>query len=235
MYTGIEFNGKHSYKDFGLYISERNIGNPSKIKRQERVPFSNTVFDFSGIYGGQEYEERLLIYTFEVAYNEKSVAYYLYETQAINWLMSVDKKIKLTDDLIPGYYFLAELVDGPGSDFKWVGGSLTVQFMAYPFKISNLLEGHDIWDEFNFLLDYAQITDFEIKGSKEVTLYNNGASVVKPTIVASAPMQVVKEGITYNIPAGESQSYDFMLSHLENKLTITGNGTISFRFRKELI
>ena len=63
MYTGIEFNGKHSLGDFGLTVSNREIGYPSKIKRQERVPFSNTVYDFSNLYGGQEYEERSITYT----------------------------------------------------------------------------------------------------------------------------------------------------------------------------
>lgn len=235
MYSGIEINGKHSYRDLGLYISERNIGYPSKIKNQERVPYSNTVYDFSGIYGGQEYEERTLQYTFEIAYREKSNDYYIYETQAVNWLMSIDKKVELKDDLVPGYYFLAEIVDGPGSDFKWVGGSLSVTFTAYPFKIGNLYEGNDIWDEFNFLLDYAQITEFEVNGTKDVTLYNNGASVVKPTILASDDMQIKKDGITYNIPSGESDSYDFVLPHLENRLTIIGSGRIQFLYRKELL
>lgn len=234
-FTGIESNGKHSYKDFGLYISERNIGYPSKIKIQERIPYSNEVFDFSGIYGGQEYEERTLEYTFEIAYGEKAKSYYMYETQVINWLMNINKKTPFKDDLIPGYYFLAEAVEGPGSDFKWIGGSLSVSFTAYPFKIGELYEGNDIWDTFNFLLDYAQITDFTVNGSKEVTLFNPGASVVKPTIKASNEMQIKKNGITYNIPAGTSESYDFVLYYLENKLTITGNGTIQFLFRKELL
>lgn len=235
MFKGIEINGKHSYRDFGLYISERTIGNPSKIKIQERIPFSNTVYDFSGIYGGQEYEERSLQYTFEIAYRDKSKDYYVYETEVINWLMNINRKTELKDDLIPGYYFLAEVVDGPGSDFKWVGGSLSVTLTAYPFKIGEHYEGNDIWDTFNFLLDYAQITDFEVNGRKEVVLYNPGASVVKPKILSSNSMQLIKDGITYNVPAGESQSYDFVLPVLENKVTIIGNGRIQFLFRKELI
>ena len=61
---GITFNGKHSYKDFGLLVKERNIDNPSKIKTKERIPYSNQIFDFSKIYGVQEYEERSISYVF---------------------------------------------------------------------------------------------------------------------------------------------------------------------------
>src|SRR5690606_11203503 len=63
---GITFGEKHSYIDFGLTVAERSIGNPRKIKIKERVPFSNQVYDFSGIYGDQEYEERPLTYVFNV-------------------------------------------------------------------------------------------------------------------------------------------------------------------------
>ncbi|WP_062105209.1 phage tail family protein [Bacillus niameyensis] len=235
MFTGIEFNGKHSYKDFGLTISDREIGNPSKIKNTERVPYSDIVYDFSEIYGGQEYSERILKYTFEIAYRDKSKDYYFYETEVINWLMSTNQKGMLKDDLIPGYYFLAEIEDGPSSNFKWVGGSLQVEFTAYPFKISELDEGNDIWDEFNFLLDYAQKTKFKVNGTLHVTLYNPGTRTAKPVIKATEPMTMLMGNKTFNIPAGESQSYDFLLREPKNKITITGNGEISFHFRKELI
>src|SRR5699024_9067219 len=160
--------------------------------------------------------------------------YYIHETEVINWLMGINHQTQLKDDFIPGYYFMAEVVDGPNSDFKWVGGSLSVNFTAYPFKIGELYEGHDIWDEFNFILDYAQLTDFVINGTKQVTLYNPGISVIKPKIISSAEMQIVKDGMTFDIPAGESDSYDFLLPKLENEMTITGNGNIRFLFRKEL-
>lgn len=234
MFKGIEFNGKHSYRDFGLTISEHNIGNPSKIKNTERIPYSNVEYDFSNIYGGQEYEERPLSYTFNLAYREKAEYFYLYETQILRWLMTPNKKEVLKDDRIPGYYFLAEAIDS-GNEFKFVGGSLTVNFKAYPFKIAELREGNDIWDTFNFLLDYAQDTDFTVDGKKDVNLYNAGVSVVNPKITASTTMQIIRGNTTYNIPAGITTSYDFALVPGDNKFTIIGKGSISFEFYKELV
>lgn len=231
---GITFDGLHSYRDFGLKVIDRKIGRPSKIKTKESVPHSNVMYDFSGIYGGQQYTERTLTYVFDVKdYNKIHL-----DTKATaveNWLMRPNEKIQLIDDHVSGYYFLAEVEEDPDFDELRFRGRLTVNFTAYPFKIGELEEGNDIWDTFNFLLDYAQITQFEINGSKEITLYNPGVSAVKPVISATAPMEIRKDNKTYSVKAGETQSFDFMLPNLENKMIITGNGSISFHFRKELI
>ena len=231
---GITFNEKHSYRDFGLRVLEKHIGNPSKIKRKERVPFSNQIYDFSNIYGGQEYEERHLTYVFNLRdYDKVNLA--IKKVEILNWLMQPNEKIQLLDDYIPGYYFLAEVEEAPDFDELRFRGVFTINFTAYPFKIGEYEEGNDLWDPFNFLLDVAQITDFEVAGTKAVTLYNPGASIIKPKIRSSSPMQIIKDGITYKVPVGESESHDFILQQGENKMTIKGIGKISFHFRKELI
>lgn len=234
---GITFNDKHSYTDFGLTVAQRQIGNPSKIKNKERVPYSNQFYDFSGIYGGQEYEERPLSYVFNVfdKHNLTKESFSTLKIAVLNWLMAPNNKIKLIDDAILGYYFLAEVESDPSVEEWEYDGTLSVEFTAYPFKISEREEGDDNWDEFNFLLDYSQTTEFEVSGTLEATLYNPGINTLKPVIKASAPMTIQKGSTTFNVPTGESESYDFMLSAGENPMKITGTGTVSFHFRKELI
>jgi len=235
---GIKFNGKHSYADFGVTVSEKDIGYPDKEKIKVRVPFSNVEYDFSEIYGEQTYTPRKLSYTFNVL-NLHSVnttqRINMLETSLTNWLMNSGGKQKLYDDSMPGYYYLAEVEGGLGFDELWNHGTLTVEFTAYPFMIAELAEGHDIWDEFNFELDMAQPVEFDVDGSLTITLHNGGAPSVEPEITASAAMQIVKGGATYNVPIGRSKSEDFKLTTGANHLKITGNGTISFKFFKELI
>ncbi|MEN0666905.1 distal tail protein Dit [Caldifermentibacillus hisashii] len=231
---GITFNGKHSYRDFYLTLAERSIGNPKKIKVKERVPFSNKTYDFSGIYGEQEYEERQLTYVFNVKDYQK-INLENKKTEVTNWLMQPNKKERLLDDYIPGYYFMAEVEENIDFDEMRFNGKLTINFTAYPFRIAKLQEGNDIWDEFNFLLDCAQQTEFNVSGSLNISLYNPGVKVSYPLIKATAQMDITKNGVVYGVPIGESQSYDFALSPGKNALKITGNGTISFHFRKELI
>ena len=231
---GITFNGKHSYKDFGLLVKERSIGNPSKIKTKERIPYSNQIFDFSKIYGGQEYEERSISYVFNLKDYDK-VDLSIKRIEILNWLMQPNEKLKLVDDYIPGYYFLAEVEEGIEYVEKRFNVDITVNFTAYPFKIAELKEGHDIWNEFNFLLDVAQITDFVIYGSQQVNLINPGATIAVPKIICDSPLKIIKDGIIYTIPYGETESLDFILEPGENRMTIEGNGNISFEFYKELV
>jgi hypothetical protein len=231
---GITFNGKHSYNDFGLRVIDKTIGNPSKIKVKERIPFSNQIYDFSQIYGGQEYEERQLTYVFDLKdYDKKMLA--IRKTEILNWLMGPIGKTKLVDDYIEGYYFLAEVEEAPDFDEMRFRGTLTVNFTAYPFQIAELHEGNDIWDTFNFLLDVAQITDFTVNGSLFAKIINPGVSVLVPTIISNAQMSIIKEGSTFLVPPGTSKSPDFCLYPGENPMTIQGKGTISFKSYKELI
>lgn len=233
---GIRFNGKHSYEDFGMTIAEKNAGYPDKEKIKVKIPFSNVEYDFSGIYGEQTYSNRSLTYTFNVISKKPTTQKInAIETNLSNWLMNSNGKQRLYDDSMPNYYYLAEVEGGLNFAELWNHGKLTVTFTAYPFMISELEEGHDIWDEFNFELDVSQITEFEVNGSLEVVLYNIGTPSLSPTIETTAPMEIMKDGVTYSIPSGRSKSSDFKLIPGENELTITGNGAIKFLFYKELI
>ena len=235
---GIFFNGKHSYNDLGVTIADKDIGYPEKEKIKVKVPFSNVEYDFSSLYGDQTFTTRPLTYTFNVLdkhRNLDTVQVNIIETKLSNWLMGTVGKQKLYDDSVPGYYYLAEVEGGLDFNELWNYGTLTVEFTAYPFMIAELHEGNDLWDPFNFELDVAQITDFTVNGSLDVMLYNVGTPSVTPTIESSAPMDIIKDGVTYKVPVGKSKSDDFVLSPGDNKLTIKGNGTIKFTFYKELI
>ena len=234
-YTGIEFNGLHSYRDLGLSIESRDLGNPSKIKRTERIPYSDKEYDFSHLYGEQEWSERTLTYKFNIAGQHAKEYFFILETQILKWLTTPFQKLPLKDDVLPGFYFLAESVTNAENDYKFALGTLTVSFTAYSHKIATLNEGHDIWDEFNFLWDYAQETSFNVIGSQDVTLYNPGSRKTRPEIVATADMQIIKDGVTYNITSGTTTSVDFMFNPGEKQLRIIGTGTISFNYRKEMI
>jgi len=235
---GFRFNGKHTFDDFGITIAEKDIGYPEKEKIKVKVPFSNVEYDFSEIYGDQTYTERPISFTLNVL--DKHV---LNDTQRINaietslanWLMNSSGKQGLYDDAIPGYYYLAEVESGMSFDELWNYGTLTVKFTAYPFMISELQEGNDLWDTFNFELDVFQVTEFNVNGTLDVILYNVGTPGLSPKIEASASMEIIKDGITYNVPSGTTESEDFRLKSGENHLTVNGNGTIKFTFFKELI
>lgn len=233
--NGITFAGKHSFKDFGIWIKSKSIGDPSKQKNKITIPYMNGSYDFSNIYGDVSYDDRTLEYTFEIIEDSKELCN-AKKIQVLNWLNSENEESILLDDTILGYYFLAECTDTKveedGRIFK-----IVATFTAYPFKIQKWNAGEDIWDEFNFELDYSFDTSFEIQNSLYISLYNNSIHKLKPTIICSSPMQVIdlNTSIVYEFLQGESSSYNFLLDVGENKYLIKGKGSITFKYKNEVI
>lgn len=228
---GITRGGVHT-SDYNMWLVDRSAPTPEEKSIVESLPFVQGNYDFSTILGGRVYENRPLSYQFEILNTDyqsrKSV-----QTSLENWLMIGGYEV-LYDDHSHGYYWLAKCMRVNTVDTHG-GLTVNIEFDAYPFKISVKPEGHDIWDDFNFELDVAQVTKFEVNGTIDAMLYNVGANILTPVIKASAPMQVIKDGITYNIPEGEVKSYELSLSLGENQMKIQGDGTIEFLFHKELI
>ena len=233
---GIIFDGQRS-NDFGLDVADKDVGMPTKKKIIQELPYSNHVLDLSEIYGNQQYEERTYEMTFIVRDAEDWSKDRLYTmwTKTVNWLMNPSHKVKLVDDIMSNYYYLAEVQKEPDWEEFRSYGKLKVEFTCYPFRIAELAEGNDIWDDFNFELDIAQNTDYEINGSRTITLFNVGSNSVAPQLISTANFIITMNGQQFTLGAGTYDSPDFMLQIGENTLTVAGTGKLSFVWHKELI
>lgn len=230
---GILKGNRHSYKDFGLTIKSKDIALPQKNKIKETIPFMNGSYDFSNIYGDQTYSERSLNYIFNLQAKNKLELNFK-KIAIIDWLMENSTKEPLFDDSIPGYYFLAECDDiNTKENGNYI--ELSVTFIAYPFKIRDDYEGNNIWDNFNFEIDYMQDRSFNVNGISNINLYNSSAIEIEPIIIASSNFELIKNNISYTVQSGESKDYRFKLKKGNNQITIKGTGTIEFRFRKEVL
>lgn len=230
---GIIKNNKHSYNDFGLKILSREFNPPSKKKIKETLPFMNGSYDFSLLYGEDVYEERTIKYVFDFRYKDK-IDFFNKKTAITEWLLGSSKE-PLYDDLIPGYYFIAECDDSISFDEGYIDCEVTVIFTAYPFKISKYSEGNIPWDDFNFELDLLQETKFEVENIENIQLYNNGAIGINPIIICSNNMEIVKGNNTYKFNSGKTKSWSFKLDKGLNNLIIKGTGTIEFKWYKEVL
>ncbi|EOR25022.1 hypothetical protein A499_06460 [Niallia nealsonii AAU1] len=230
---GFTFFDEHT-KEYNMKLKERLAPTPEENAITEEVPFMQGAYDFSMILGERIFKNRSLSYRFEVeerSYRHRKVD----EIVLKNWLMKRGWG-RLYDDHDDGYYYWAKCTSVTVEDDHVYGRLLiSISFEAYPFMRATLEEGNDIWDEFNFELDYAQPNEFSISGSSTIKLMNVGSVGVVPTIIASSQMTVLKNGVTYTIPAGESKSDSFRLEIGENDMTINGTGTIKFIFYKELL
>ncbi|HEP1818423.1 TPA: phage tail protein [Streptococcus suis] len=234
---GIHFNGLHSVHDLGiLTLESKSIGIPNKKKVTVQVPFSNEVYDFSTVYGGQLYDQRQLVYNFKIKnrLHGSKEAMNMEKINILNWLFGTTGYTKLVDDAIPGYYFLAEVQGNTSFEEEWAHGVLKVTFTAYPFKIAEKAEGDDIWDDFNFELDVFQATEFDVDGTLTTTIVNPSISLARPEITASSDFTVILNNTEHTIKRGTA-TYDYFTFDKINTVTIKGKGHISFKWFKELI
>lgn len=65
MITGIEINGKHSYRDFHALLARRSFDYPDELQVTETVPYSNIEYDFTDLYGERVLMRRDVIYRFK--------------------------------------------------------------------------------------------------------------------------------------------------------------------------
>lgn len=232
---GLIIDGVDIFERWGINVKERDIGKPNKKKGGlDSVAHSSIVYDFSELYGGASYEERVLRYTLNIiGPNKTRTSTQFLETEFNNFIFS-KSQFRLIDEVFPGYYFLAEV--RRGTDFSPIltVGELSVTFDCYAFKIKEAREGSPYWDDYT-ILDRYQETKFKIEESQTIQLYNDGSNYVVPTVVTSSDFQVTLNGVTYPFSEGSTKNDIFTLSEGLNILTVTGNGTIEFRFHKELI
>lgn len=228
---GFKFNNQHT-SDYNMWLVDRSAPTPQEKTIVEDIPFMQGNYDFSDMLGERIFQNRPLTYTFEILNRNYSHRKSI-QTSLENWLMQSGFK-NLYDDHAENYYYIAKCTSVDVAD-SYGGLTVSIEFEAYPFKISEHPEGHDIWDIFNFETDYFLPKEFTVSGTTEINVYNAGISGITPTIKASSPMEIVKGGLTYQIPAGTSKSEQFRLLPNDNIVTVNGNGTIEFVYYKELI
>lgn len=230
---GFTFNDRHN-NDLEVVMHSKSIQSPPKKKVKDSVPFMNGSYDFSTVGSNGEivYSEREITIVLGLPAETKEQLQVLY-SQVLEWLVDVGKQ-KLIFDVMKDYYFMAEVEEATSFEETMEFGKMEIKFVVDPLKYSIDYIGANIWDTFNFDEDYLQDSSYVISGSNSIILYNPGRSV-RPTINCTSVMTLIQNGKSYNLDVGDNKPYGFYLTNSINNLTINGNGTINFIFRKESI
>lgn len=229
----IEINGENILDILDLELMEKSIQPPTKKIVKQTVPFMNGSLDFSSLGGEITYEDRKVTCKFAFGTKNSKLLHARY-TRLLDKLLTTND-LTITFSEIYGYYFKGRVENTPSFEELMTFGTLTIEFVCYPFKVSVINEGHDNWDLFNFELDRKQDVKFSVVGSTVVTLYNLSSCKVNPTVSCTAAMQVTLNGTTFNFSPTVSSDRKFLFSKGVNELTISGTGDIEFIWRKEVL
>lgn len=223
-------NGKHTFYDYGLYVTNTDPVDPPEVKSQYvQVPGRDGDIDMTeALTGYTIYGNRKI--TLTLGGKKLSTQWGTFISDFLNEIHG--KQVKLVFDDNKDYYYIGRAT--VEADYKRGNeiASFTVTINAEPYKYS-VLDSTEPWkwDSFSFvngvIREYSKIT---VNGTRQYTIIGSKMPVI-PIFEASADMKVTFEGKQYNLSAGRNKIYDIILRDKEYILTFAGNGTVDIEYR----
>lgn len=224
---GISFNDKHSYRDFGMVLTSKEIGIPSVKENKVSVNGMDGAVDLSeALTGYVNYENRKLSFTFTVI-DRKELW--------LNILSSVSmqlhgKTMKVVFDDDKDFFYKGRVLVNKFKSSK-AHSEIVIDVDAEPFKYRREQSiGQWLWDSFNFRTGIAQITSYVVEETLEVVIVNTRANVC-PEFVSTVQMEIVFDGETYTMQAGTKKFYDIVFTEGFNNIIFRGTGAVDVVFR----
>ncbi len=210
---GIAIGGKHTYRDFDLYIAERKIGLPRKKSIRATVPYMNGYYDFSALDGACAWDERIIEYTFDVI-DDAGEGVDIKASRFFDWLCNVHEA-DIFDDSMPNYHWHGsyETINATW-DESGAKVCVSVAFVCYPFKIAN------------------EATSVSLEVGTH-TLVNNGMAVA-PIVTAIDAATVQMGSSIYTIAAGSSVKLRADMARGANTVIVSGSA-VTLSYHAEVI
>ena len=227
MADGVIFGTKHSYDDFGMILSSKDIGIPEPKTETVSIMGRDGELDLTDALGDDvKYKNRNLQFTFSLINGAKDWAAVL--SKLSNYLHGKRMRIILDADKT-FYYWGRCTINSFKTDCTLAIITIDCDVEPYKREVNSASEPWE-WDTFSFVNGIIYINEVTIKGSREVNLINQ-AKGVSPTFECSDAMEVEHQGNTFNLPAGTTTIYDIRLQEGDNYVTFTGNGTVKINYR----
>lgn len=234
--------GEFDSRRFNLYLSERNAPTPDERVFIDTIPHRHGVIDCSNILGERIYENREIEYSF-YCFNVTVEKLEKIKTTIENLIMKEYDQI-LNDSHDLDYYYIGKcsgvVVE---DDYAYNRLLINITFDLYPFKISKLPEGHDMWDKINFDLDVFEKNVWNIKdmetdkdGKKIFNVINTGRRSICPEFKVSSYTVIEINGRELILRSNETKNNGLILkTGINNIRIISGSGRIELKWYKEMI
>lgn len=223
----VTFGTKNSYDDFGLILTDKNIGFPEPKLEEVDVIGADGVIDLSEVLNDDiKYKTRKLQFTFTVLKGNK----YWSSTVAdvANYLHG--KKLRIQMDFDPAYYYTGRCKINTFKTSKRLC-TITIDAECEPYRLDINGNGEKwLWDTFSFQNGFIRVNAVTVNDSLQVNLQNQ-RKIVSPTFTCSTAMTVTFDGVTYNLPKGKTQVLGIRLQYGTNYVTFKGNGTVKIEYQ----
>ena len=223
----VTFGTKNSYDDFGLILTDKDIGFPEPKLEEVDVIGADGVIDLSEVLNDDiKYKTRKLQFTFTVLKGNKYWASTV--ADVANYLHG--KKLRIQMDFDPAYYYTGRCKINSFKTSKRLC-TITIDAECEPYRLDINGNGEKwLWDTFSFQNGFIRVNAVTVNGSLQVNLQNQ-RKIVSPTFTCSTAMTVTFDGVTYNLPKGKTQVLGIRLQYGTNYVTFKGNGTVKIEYQ----
>lgn len=223
----VTFGTKNSYDDFGLILTDKDIGFPEPKLEEVDVIGADGVIDLSEVLNDDiKYKTRKLQFTFTVLKGNKYWASTV--ADVANYLHA--KKLRIQMDFDPAYYYTGRCKINSFKTSKRLC-TITIDAECEPYRLDINGNGEKwLWDTFSFQNGFIRVNAVTVNGSLQVNLQNQ-RKIVSPTFTCSTAMTVTFDGVTYNLPKGKTQVLGIRLQYGTNYVTFKGNGTVKIEYQ----
>lgn len=228
---GLNF-GSFDSREHGLWLITRDAPTPSEREITETVAYMQGVYDFSQFDNERYFDRRTITFKLQAigqGYSDRK----LLEEELKRGLMPLGIQ-PLYDSHDQGYHWLGKCQSiTVEDDQEYQKIVATIVFDCYPFAIYNSAEGSDIWDDVYFPHWIFQETKYSVNGSQSISLFNIGSKSAECELIVTGTVNVSGSFGILNLTAGNYKDTQLVLAMGENKLNLSGNGTIEFKFYRE--
>ena len=214
-------------KDFHLHLLEVTLGMPEIKTEHIDIPGRNGALDYTeAATGYPTYDNAKHVLKFDF----KDGAYQSWINRA-GIIKGALHGRRLPVTLGIGTYYYDARISVDTEKINQDYSSIEITLDAAPYRLNSLTSMDDwLWDPFNFETDIAMPATRDIPVPAIVTIYGD-AMPAGCIFHCSQAMSVEFNGVTYNLPAGDSSSPDLLLSAGANVFTFSGTGTVSVEYR----
>lgn len=207
------FDGIASFRDWGIYLSSIDLGDPKPKEIYVEIPNGDGALDLTeALTGDVHYESRPI----EMVFTIKPETYSVQLARRIRSFLNGQRRIIHWDDE-PGYHLIGRCATTLQKDgVLWL---LTVRATCQPWLYVNEPTTRNV--------------TMGAAGTTTLNLTNERKRVI-PTITASAAVTIAFNGQTISVNAGTQRLTNIALQYGNNLLTITGaeGTTVLFEYQE---
>lgn len=208
--NGVTFGRYHSYNDFNLILTGKEIGSAVVKTNYVDVDGAHGQIDYTEYFGEPKYSSRSLSFKFNTIVNQSEFLTLYSKIQ--DALHGKRMKIVLDDD--SGYYYMGRIEVSAFTNDKNIG-QISIDCTCEPWK---------------YRKDKTVVTK-DVSSSATITLVNSRKKVV-PSITTTASMTIVYDGISTTVNAGTFTIPTLELAEGNNSVMVTGTGNITFTYQE---